>query len=108
MHVAYLKVQMLGRADLDQLRPTQRRLDLPFAHPHFDLLDHTLEVLLEVVHAVSDESAALEVLSFKVTIRFLDSVTHLINDRLAEPYAVRAVFGGESQLLTEVQLLLLG
>jgi hypothetical protein len=108
MHVAYLKVQMLGRADLDQLRPAQRRLDLPFAHPHLDLLDHTLEVLLEVVHAVSDESATLEVLSFKVAIRFLDSVTHLFNDRLAQPDAVRAVFGGQSELLTQVLLLLLG
>lgn len=108
VHVTYLKVQMLGCSDLDQLRPTQRRLDLPFAHPHFDLLDHTLEALLEVVHAVSDESAAFEVLSFKVAIRFLDSVTHLFNDNLAEPDAVRAVFGGESELLTQVLLLLLG
>ena len=94
MHVAYLKVQMLGRAYLDQLSPTQRRLDLPFAHPHFNLLGHTLEVLLEVIHAVSDDSASLKVLSFKVAIRFLDSYTHLIDNRLAEPDAIRAVFGG--------------
>lgn len=107
MHVGYFKVEMLGRADLDQLCPTQRRLDLPFAHAHFDLLGHTLEVLLEVVHVVSDDSAALEVLSFKVAISFLDPLTHLLDDRLAQPDPVRAVFCGQCEPFTQVLLLLL-
>ncbi len=94
MHVRNFKIEVPGRAYLDQLRPTQRRFDLPFAHPHFDFLDHTLEVLLEVVDSVSDDSATLEVLSLQVTIRFLDSVTHLIDDRFSQPDAIRAVFGG--------------
>ena len=93
MHVGNLKVQMLGRADLDQLGPTQRRLDLPFAHPHFDLFRHALEVLQEVIRAVSDYSSTLKVLCFKVSIRFLHSFTHLIDNRLAEPDAIRTVFG---------------
>jgi type III secretory pathway component EscU len=94
MHVGYFKVEMLGRADLDQLSATQRRLNLPFTHSHFDLLGHTLEVLLEIVHVVSDYCAALEVLSLKVAISFLNSLAHLLDDRLAQPDAVRAVFGG--------------
>jgi len=108
MHVGYFKVEMLGCADLDQLRATQRRLDLPFAHPHFDLLGHTLEVLLEVVHVVSDDRAALEVLSLKVAISFLYFLTHLFDDGLTQPDAVRAVFGSQCEPLTQVLLLLLG
>ena len=108
MHIGNFKVEMLGRADLDQLSTTQWRLDLPFAHPQFDLLGHTLEVLLKIVHVVSDYCAALEVLSLKVAIGFLDPLAHLLYYRLAQSDAIRAVFGGQSEPLTQVLLLLLG